>query len=111
MVMAFILRFLSILTTVEFSVLLAVGFMVFAHPLDFRKRALVTRDEFVRCVNTNSMARSWRFTQYLILALLFGSVLKWIDLTAIWVLIIVSVFMTFSYVVFMIPMFNKGDVE
>jgi hypothetical protein len=56
MVTAFILRLMSILTTEEFSVLLAVGFMVFAHPLDFRKRALVTRDEFVGA----STRTAWR---------------------------------------------------
>ncbi len=111
MVTASMLKIFSIVTLEQFSVLFLVGLIVSIHPLDFKKRTLISRDEFVRRVNTNSMARSWRITQYLVIALIFATVLGWIALSAIWVLIVVSVFMTFSYLLFMIPMFDKGDAE
>jgi len=95
----------------QFAVLLSIGFIIFMHPLDYKKRALNARDEFIRRINLTSMARSWRATQYLVIALLFSSVLRWITLSAIWMLIIISVFMTFTYVLFMMPLFRKGDVE
>ena len=95
----------------RFVTFLLIGFIVLMHPLDYKKRAMVARDEFIRRVNLNSMAYSWRATQYLVVALLFATVLHWITLSAVWVLIIVSVFMTLSYLLFMIPLFRKGDVE
>jgi hypothetical protein len=111
MVTALILELISAVTLEQLSVLFLVGLMVSIHPLDYKKRTMIARDEFIRRVNMNSMARSWKITQYLVVALIFATVLGWITLGAIWVLIIVSVFMTVSYLLFMIPMFNKGEVE
>jgi hypothetical protein len=111
MASAILLKIAVGLTVEQFAVLLSMGFIIFMHPLDYKKRALNARDEFIRRVNLTSMARSWRATQYLVIVLLFGSVLRWITLSAIWMLIIVSVFLTLSHVLFMIPLFKKGDVE
>ena len=111
MAVAVLLKLFSALSLEQFVTLLLIGFIVLMHPLDYRKRAMLARDEFIRRVNLNSMAYSWRATQYLVVALLFATVLHWIAWSAVWVLIIVSVFMTLTYILFMIPMFQKGDVK
>ncbi len=111
MVSAIVLKLLDTLTVEQFSVLLAVGFIIFMHPLDYKKRAINQRDEFIRRVNLTSMARSWRATQYLVVALTFGTVLHWVTWQAIWSLILISVFMLVTYILFMIPLFRKGEVE
>ena len=106
-----ILKLTGTVTVVQTSVILAVGFILFAHSLDYMKRAINDRDEFVRRVNQISMAKSWRLTQLLIVALLFATILHWITLSAIWVLFIVVMFMTATYVLFLVRMFLKGEVE
>ena len=111
MASAIILKLTTTITMVHTSVILAVGFIIFAHSLDYMKRAMNDRDEFIRRVNQNSMARSWHATQYLVVALLFATILHWITLSAIWMLIIVSMFMTATYVLFLILFFQKGEVE
>lgn len=111
MALAIVLKLLDALTVEQFSVLLAVGFIVFMHPLDYKKRAINQRDEFIRRVNLTSMARSWRATQLLVVALIFGTVLHWVTWQAIWSLILISVFMLVTYILFMIPLFQKGEVE
>jgi len=108
---ATILKLVTPITFVQFVVLMLIGIIICIHSFDHKKRALIARDEFIRRVNQNSMALSWRYTQYLVIALLFATTLHWIELNAVWMLVIVSVFMTVSYLVFMIPMFNKGEVE
>lgn len=111
MALAVILKLSAVLSVEQFSVMLAVGFMVFMHPLDYKKREINNRDEFVRRVNLTSMARSWRATQLLVVALIFGTVLHWVTWQAIWSLILISVFMLVTYILFLIPLFNKGEVE
>lgn len=111
MAAAIILKLTATLTMVQFTVVLAIGFMVTMHPIDYKKRELNARDEFIRRVNQISMAKSWRATQYLVVALLFGTLLNWITLNTIWILIVISVFMLVTYIVFLASLFHKGEVE
>jgi len=94
-----------------FFTLLTVSAAVFSYGAGKKMEESAVRDEFTRRVKVSGQAYSWRVTSGLVILLLFNSILHWFSLTTTWTLIIISCFMTLSYILFMIPPFRRGDVE
>jgi hypothetical protein len=111
MVLSIFFKVLLNLSLVYFITLLTVSATVFSYGAGKKMEESVVVDEFTRRAKVSGQAYSWRATAGLVILLLFNSILNWLPLTTTWTLIIISCFMTVSYILFMIPLFRRGSVE